>query len=695
MQSPNIKKKLASLFTIFSFGVLQPFFNLGIQYPFFFISHQISYVDLIFFAFLASLFLPLLLGSLLIAISHFKNERLDHYLFLSIHFILGLSSALIIVNSFFDPYQIIYLTIGSALIVSLIYIGLIHRSNTFFKLTVFLSPCTIIFLGIFLSNSQLNKHLRLHSSHANTEAEKYSKKNIFILVFDELPTATLLNNKYEIDKNHFPNFYFLASKANWYRNATTVAISTKDSIPAILSGTMPNYKKENKVYKNNILNYYSETHNVESFETITNLANSQSINKHRPPFYARHRLLIIDSMVVLSHMISPFVLRRYLPNISNNWTSFTNTGAHQRKNKKKSEESAFDRIAHFEHFVTKIKENMDDDKPSFYFIHSKLPHGHWEYTPTLKKYFPKDKVFGLHWDTQVWGKDAYYVLQGYQRHLLQTMAVDTLLGKFIGKLKEIKDFDQSLIIVTADHGANFYPEESMRDTSLVSEQAGILGIPLFVKFPGQSQGKIIDKNVQSIDITPTISELIGIELNWDHAGISLIAKNQKRSGPKKYYGHNWTVSGDTPRNKLIEIPGSILESLFKSVNYKLKFFPETASYFAIHNASKIKIGRLLESFTIADGKELSITFDQSYKLHKKFDTTAMHRIVGTIGRNSEFNTVSVAAFIDNKLQAIAPLTAKGEFSLIIPEISEGPTKRLKLFAVQQDESLIFISADLI
>lgn len=60
-----------------------------------------------------------------------------------------------------------------------------------------------------------------------------------MIVLDEFPLTTLLDEKMQIDRTRFPNFAGLADHAYWFRNATTVSDSTLVSVPTILSGVSP------------------------------------------------------------------------------------------------------------------------------------------------------------------------------------------------------------------------------------------------------------------------------------------------------------------------------------------------------------------------------------------------------------------------------------------------------------------------
>ena len=80
-------------------------------------------------------------------------------------------------------------------------------------------------------------------------------------------------------------------------------------------------------------------------------------------------------------------------------------------------------------------------------------------------------------------------------------------------------FDRSLIVVTADHGVSFVPGQPFR--GICQEiYPETLSVPLFVKLPGQHEGRASDRNVEAIDILPTIADVLKIRLPWETRGSS-------------------------------------------------------------------------------------------------------------------------------------------------------------------------------
>ena len=108
--------------------------------------------------------------------------------------------------------------------------------------------------------------------------------------------------------------------------------------------------------------------------------------------------------------------------------------------------------------------------------------------------------------------------------------------------------EKCLLIVTADHGVSFRPGHSRRLPD-ADNLADIASVPLFIKLPGQKQGRVDDRNVESVDIFPTIAESLGIELSEPVDGIPV---SQERRRPRKtlYYDGSMTViEPDLPQRR--------------------------------------------------------------------------------------------------------------------------------------------------
>ncbi len=85
---------------------------------------------------------------------------------------------------------------------------------------------------------------------------------------------------------------------------------------------------------------------------------------------------------------------------------------------------------------------------------------------------------------------------------------DSEIGKLIGELKRRGLYDNTLIIVTADHG------EAIGDHGLLEHAVSSLyqdqiHVPLVIKYPGQREGQTTDTLVSHVDLMPTTLDLLG------------------------------------------------------------------------------------------------------------------------------------------------------------------------------------------
>jgi hypothetical protein len=84
-------------------------------------------------------------------------------------------------------------------------------------------------------------------------------------------------------------------------------------------------------------------------------------------------------------------------------------------------------------------------------------------------------------------------------------------------------WDKALIVVTVDEGDSFRAGDSRRDPSK-SNLGDIAFIPLFVKLPGENQGRVVERHVTSLDILPTIASVLGVRVRWKLDGHSALAE---------------------------------------------------------------------------------------------------------------------------------------------------------------------------
>lgn len=110
--------------------------------------------------------------------------------------------------------------------------------------------------------------------------------------------------------------------------------------------------------------------------------------------------------------------------------------------------------------------------------------------------------------------------------------IDEHIGMLTKKLKEMGIFDNSLIILTADHGDEFMEHSDMGHRHSLYQE--VIHIPFILKLPSAQSSNIlnnrIDDYVSIIDIMPTIIDVSGIALPKKLEGLSLCPLIYGKSG---------------------------------------------------------------------------------------------------------------------------------------------------------------------
>jgi arylsulfatase A-like enzyme len=85
--------------------------------------------------------------------------------------------------------------------------------------------------------------------------------------------------------------------------------------------------------------------------------------------------------------------------------------------------------------------------------------------------------------------------------------LDSQIGALFGRLKQMGIYDDSLIIVTSDHGEMFGERDTLGHG--FSVYRGQVDVPLIVKYPKQQAARVVEEAVGQTDLLPTILEALG------------------------------------------------------------------------------------------------------------------------------------------------------------------------------------------
>jgi len=112
-------------------------------------------------------------------------------------------------------------------------------------------------------------------------------------------------------------------------------------------------------------------------------------------------------------------------------------------------------------------------------------------------------------------------------------SVDHAIGRILDKLKELDLYDNTIIIITGDHGEMLGEHQEAGHGYYIYE--GAIKVPLIVKLPGSGKSIRVDKAVGLIDIFPTVCSRLGIGAPDFVQGIDLSGYLKTKTARKDRY----------------------------------------------------------------------------------------------------------------------------------------------------------------
>jgi hypothetical protein len=372
----------------------------------------------------------------------------------------------------------------------------------------------VVVLALFLVVSPV-RDLVLPSDApaAGSGARVANPAPVVVLIFDELPTTTLMTPDGEIDARRFPNFGRLARASTWYRNATSVSDGTYVAVPAILTGVRPEAElPTSREYPRNLFTLLGRGYEHHVHEPITSVCpDTLCVSRAREGQLDRLKSLARDLSVVERRVLLPEPLVDHLPEIDRDFEDFGGGEADEIT----GDDLPTARIRAARAVTRTMRPG--GEKPGLWMVHHVVPHVPWRFLPDGRQYPVAGPEYpGL--TDQTWGQNSFLLDQARQRHVLMSQFADRLLGEAIDRMQRSGLWDEALVVVVADHGVAFDPGGSRRPVT-EDNFGGVAGVPLFVKAPGQDAPRASDAFVTTLDVVPTIAKALGVDTDWAFDGI--------------------------------------------------------------------------------------------------------------------------------------------------------------------------------
>jgi hypothetical protein len=423
----------------------------------------------------------------------------------------------------------------------------------------YLLAAPVLLLGVYLFASPVGDVLGEPDGQLGNPLPISNPVPVVVAVFDEFPLASIIDGDGELRGDRYPNFARLLSDGIWYPNAVTVEQQTEHSVPAILTGSVPDQSQVpiTGQYPFNLFTGLRDDYDLFVHESITQLCPRALCEG----LTASVSSLTEDVSIVAGHVLLPEPMSEQLPPIDRAWGDFNALADDFEPREEFREELRAGPRVPIERILDEIRQGAGD-RPPLYYLHAILPHHPWQYLPDGRRYpyvvsaNPAARSGG-------WITDEFLVAQSMQRHLLQVGYADRVLGEVITALEGQGIYDDALMIVVADHGIAIRPGVD-HQRRITEESVGeIAAVPLFVKLPGGDRAGTVDvRRALTIDIMPTIAQVIGARLPSGVEGVSLLGPDPMRTetttfGPDSSatYGTDGTEKLDVARRIESLFPG--------------------------------------------------------------------------------------------------------------------------------------------
>ncbi len=584
-----------------AFAVSQPLFDLLRQYPTFLIAHGADRLDAALLALGLGLLLPVGVGAAAAAVSKIAGSagRIVHLAFVA----LGVALIALPLAKQMSPglAPALAVAVAAGCLGSFAY----ARVAVMRSFASVLALVLAIFPATFALSGEIRGALAPLVDVASAQVVVERPTPVVVVVFDALALFALVDEHENIDAKRYPNFAALARDAIWFRNASTVAEKTRAAIPAILTGRYPEADLPPSAthYPANLFTMLSASHEVHALEPVTRLCPA-SLCGERATRAERLAAIARDLRPVYLRAILPEALLEGVPEVSRTWRSFTAPGGRVTERDDLRGRGAADAEWLLDRFLEAMRAGS---RPGLYFAHFQVPHWPYRYLPSGASY----DGFGRHTtpqydDSSRWRQPLYAEANALAPYLLQVAYVDRMLGRIVSHMREVGLYDEAALVVLSDHGMGFKPGVHPRVLEPESV-ADIVPVPLFIKPPALLTGSVSERNVETIDVLPTLLDVLGARTSHPLDGVSLLDPNAPRRDGKRLFMHR---RGET---RHLDYPSQITGRSDTAVRAS-QFFDlsdGTNGLFAVASARDV-LGRSIDSLSLAPVEGLRFRLDHSF-----------------------------------------------------------------------------------
>lgn len=391
----------------------------------------------------------------------------------------------------------ITVALGSLLFCCLALFAYSRRGTTYSSLKSFVpmglaaSTASLVLLSV-VSLPLLN----WSNSQRKSAAIRASSPNLIWIIFDELAINGLVNREGEIDQVNYPGFHDLAARSTWYTNTVTPHTWTELAVPAQLNGKKSSdttHLPSSWTYNipTGILQYGFSDVGYPFFAADNGEGSGEYLAKS-------FRVLVEDSMILIGHKILPNFFRQMLPSLGNSWGNFR---------------APSNPSSSLESWTKRLDSALGSDRPIVTVAHSVITHHPWTRDGSEASFIndsvPHSEDHYLPGTCDIVSSEMLCVtdlmLLNKRLYGMNAKAADQVVSKLIESLRQHNQFDNTIIVVTSDHGTGMAVGMNGRRISPDDNHFEDLArVPLFVKTLGQKDSKIVSETRSTTQILATV-----------------------------------------------------------------------------------------------------------------------------------------------------------------------------------------------
>lgn len=610
----------------------------------------------------------------------------------------------------------------------------------------YLGLASCLFVGVFLVSSPTSDLLADQDVEAADVAPARNARSVVFLQLDEWPLTMLMGEEGEIDRELYPNLATLADEGTWYRNATTVATFTSYAVPAILTGRYPDEGRTAVAsdYPENLFTLLANQFDLDVIETAAelcppNLCDEDLVDRPAPRDEAEPPppptmsspeglwALLDDAARTYETLVSPDPEAESSVEALRQETSVVTTTTPPtttRPTQGPSTEDAVDDAAAGEEpvfapaglagipaleldAVGRLVDSIEpDEDPTLHYLHLLLPHAPYSFLPSGQTYDPGASLAGgMSQVTGTRGTTRPAVDIDRQRLVFQAMYTDRVVGDVLERLRETGLDEDTLVVVVSDHGvglqAGATPRPGSPESMTEDAYADLLPVPMLIRGPGIGAGEVSDDNVETIDIMPTLADLLGIDIPWPVDGLSLTSE-RRPDDEKQFHLVSFTGGfiGPTEVGPAIRYDGADVyaEALDRTVDTLFRDDNPDYRIYDLDPAGEL-VGVRVGDIDAAPASGLTVTLDDPSALAEGEPSTGVLRthVEGRVDGGRDGDQVTIALALNGRIAAVVTTWADDETphrfeAMVVPEFLRAGANELRAHRVSGTEGERTLSA---